>query len=228
MPNRRTFLHTVALTGATATIIPNALWSATRPAKDKLGVALVGLGYYSTDLLAPALQQTKYCTLAGVVTGTPAKAETWRKQYNISDKNIYSYQNFDQIANNPDIDVVYVVLPPSMHEEYVRTVQRQEGTYEPVKFDVTLRSNKHWSVNIITLQDVSQENWYDFRKLFYSLEQAALVWYKRYGFYPVEYDGRTYPPDYVPPKPWDADLTPKERQEREYYQTYHVKRELTD
>ena len=116
----------------------------------------------------------------------------------------------------------------SMHEEYVRTVQRQEGTYEPVKFDVTLRSNKHWSVNIITLQDVSQENWYDFRKLFYSLEQAALVWYKRYGFYPVEYDGRTYPPDYVPPKPWDADLTPKERQEREYYQTYHVKRELTD
>ena len=116
----------------------------------------------------------------------------------------------------------------SMHEEYVRTVQRQEGTYEPAKFDVTLRSNKHWSVTVITLQDVSQENWYDFRKLFYSLEQAALVWYKRYGFYPVEYDGRTYPPDYVPPKPWDADLTPKERQEREYYQTYHVKRELTD
>ena len=27
----------------------------------KLGVALVGLGYYSRDLLAPALQLTKHC-----------------------------------------------------------------------------------------------------------------------------------------------------------------------
>lgn len=119
MTTRRTFLHTAALTGAAATLSPNVLLSATRPAKDRLGVALVGLGYYSTDLLAPALQKTKNCYLAGVVTGTPAKAETWKKQYSIPDKNIYSYQTFDQIANNPDIDVVYVVLPPSMHEEYV-------------------------------------------------------------------------------------------------------------
>lgn len=119
MTSRRTFLHKTALTGVAATIAPNALWAGTKPAKDKLGVALVGLGYYSTDLLAPALQKTKNCYLAGIVTGTPAKAEKWKKQYNIPDKNIYSYQTFDQIANNPDIDVVYVVLPPSMHEEYV-------------------------------------------------------------------------------------------------------------
>ncbi|GAB3956878.1 Gfo/Idh/MocA family oxidoreductase [Spirosoma harenae] len=119
MASRRIFLQTAGLTGLATTITPNALWSATRPAKDRLGVALVGLGYYSTDLLAPALQKTKNCYLAGIVTGTPAKAEKWKKQYNIPDKNIYTYQNFDQIANNPDIDVVYVVLPPSMHEEYV-------------------------------------------------------------------------------------------------------------
>ncbi|UFH52032.1 Gfo/Idh/MocA family protein [Spirosoma sp. KNUC1025] len=119
MTSRRTFLQKTALSGAVATISPATLWSATRPAKDKLGVALVGLGYYSTDLLAPALQKTKNCYLAGIVTGTPEKAEKWKKQYNIPDKNIYSYQTFDQIANNPDIDVIYVVLPPSMHEEYV-------------------------------------------------------------------------------------------------------------
>ncbi|MEO6313873.1 MAG: Gfo/Idh/MocA family oxidoreductase [Chitinophagaceae bacterium] len=87
--------------------------------KEKLGVALVGLGYYSTDLLAPALQQTKNCWLAGIVTGTPSKALAWKEKYNIPDKNIYNYENFDTIANNPDIDVVYVVLPPSMHREYV-------------------------------------------------------------------------------------------------------------
>jgi glucose-fructose oxidoreductase len=86
--------------------------------KEKLGVALVGLGYYSTDLLAPALQLTQHCYLAGIVTGTPSKAEKWKKQYNIPDKNIYNYQNYDSIANNPDIDILYIVLPPSMHAEY--------------------------------------------------------------------------------------------------------------
>ncbi|WP_420149582.1 Gfo/Idh/MocA family protein [Spirosoma sp.] len=119
MTSRRTFLQTTALASATVTFSPTTLWSATRPVKDKLGVALVGLGYYSTDLLAPALQKTKNCYLAGIVTGTPEKAEKWKKQYNIPDKNIYTYQTFDQVANNPDIDVIYVVLPPSMHEEYV-------------------------------------------------------------------------------------------------------------
>ncbi len=84
----------------------------------KLGVALVGLGYYSTDLLAPALQQTEHCELRGIVTGTPAKAEKWKAQYNIPDKNIYNYETMDEVANNPDIDVIYIVLPPSMHAEY--------------------------------------------------------------------------------------------------------------
>lgn len=88
------------------------------PQERRLGVALVGLGYYSTDLLAPALQLTKNCYLAGIVTGTPAKAEKWKRQYNIPDKNIYDYSNVGGIANNPAIDVIYIVLPPSMHAEY--------------------------------------------------------------------------------------------------------------
>ncbi len=117
--SRRKIIKNLALGGAAILYSPQTLLSAVRPGKDRLGVALVGLGYYSTDLLAPALQQTKECYLAGIVTGTPSKAETWKKKYNIPDKNIYDYQSFDQIANNPDIDIVYIVLPPSMHREYV-------------------------------------------------------------------------------------------------------------
>lgn len=119
MNNRRDFLKNTVVGASALALSPNVLLSATSPKKDRLGVALVGLGYYSTDLIAPALQLTKNCYLAGIVTGTPAKAETWKKKYNIPDKNIYNYQNFDQIANNPDIDVVYVILPPSMHREFV-------------------------------------------------------------------------------------------------------------
>jgi glucose-fructose oxidoreductase len=117
--SRRKIVKSLALGGAAVFYSPHTLLSCTTPQKKGLGVALVGLGYYSTDLLAPALQQTRNCYLAGIVTGTPSKAEAWKAKYNIPDKNIYNYQNFDQIADNPDIDVVYVVLPPSMHREYV-------------------------------------------------------------------------------------------------------------
>ena len=86
---------------------------------DKLGIALVGLGTYSGKQLAPALEETKHCYLAGIVTGSPDKAETWKKKYKIADKNVYTYSNFDEVANNPDIDIIYVVLPNSMHREYV-------------------------------------------------------------------------------------------------------------
>lgn len=85
----------------------------------KLGIALVGLGSYSGGQLAPALQVTKHCYLAGIVTGTPAKIPVWKELYNIPEKNVYNYETFDQVKDNPDIDIIYVVLPNSMHAEYV-------------------------------------------------------------------------------------------------------------
>ena len=86
--------------------------------KKKLGIALVGLGEYSTHLLAPSLQETEYCYLAGIVTGTPEKAKTWASKYNIPKKNIYNYDNFDTIITNDSIDIVYVVLPNAMHADF--------------------------------------------------------------------------------------------------------------
>lgn len=112
--SRRRFIHTLSA-GAGALLFPNFLC---RPRKEKLGVALVGLGYYSTDLLAPALQLTKHCYLAGIVTGSPRKIPVWQRQYGIPDRNVYDYGNFDTMADNPEIDIVYVVLPNSMHSEY--------------------------------------------------------------------------------------------------------------
>lgn len=120
MINRRKFTKQVLAGAAGLTIANPGLANIILPQqKTQLGVALVGLGYYSTDLLSPALQQTKNCYLAGIVTGTPAKAEKWKRDHNLSDKNIYDYKNFDSIVNNPAIDVVYIVLPPSLHAEYV-------------------------------------------------------------------------------------------------------------
>ena len=85
----------------------------------KLGIALVGLGKYSTGQLAPALMETKHCYLAGIVTGSESKIPEWKVKYNIPDSNIYSYENFDEIINNKEIDILYIVLPNALHAEYV-------------------------------------------------------------------------------------------------------------
>jgi predicted dehydrogenase len=101
-----------------ASALAPALASFEPPQKNRLGIALVGLGSYAGGQLAPALQETKDCYLAGIVTGTPEKAKDWSQRYNIPQKNIYNYNNFDSIASNPDIDIVYVVLPIFMHKEF--------------------------------------------------------------------------------------------------------------
>src|SRR5687767_3230159 len=131
--SRRDFLYQLSLTvGGSMLLSPFA--ACTTPQSNskisgsdtsrKLGIALVGLGSYSTHQLAPALQQTKHCYLAGIVTGTPSKEKTWADKYGIAAENIYNYQNFDQVANNRNIDIVYVVLPISMHREYtIRAAQ---------------------------------------------------------------------------------------------------------
>jgi glucose-fructose oxidoreductase len=84
----------------------------------KLGVALVGLGGYSTHQLGPALRLTQHCQLTGVVTGDRAKGKKWAHDYGFSEKNIFGYETMAQISGNPDIDVVYVVTPNGLHMEH--------------------------------------------------------------------------------------------------------------
>ena len=114
-PSRRDFIKSAALAVAATPILRDIEELA--PEK-KLGFALVGLGSLSTYQLAPALQKTKYCRLAAIVTGTPAKAARWKAQYGIPDKAIYNYDTMASMAANPDIDVVYVVTPNALHAEH--------------------------------------------------------------------------------------------------------------
>lgn len=102
--------------GTTTELVKDVYLPAT---EKKLGVALVGLGKYSTEQLAPALQETHHCYLAGIVTGTESKIPEWKVKYSIPDSNIYNYQNFDEIHNNKEIGILYIVLPNALHAEYV-------------------------------------------------------------------------------------------------------------
>ena len=129
--SRRKFLYNLSLAGLSVPLISSGIKCADDKRGDpqtminenkkagKLGIALVGLGGYAGGQLAPALQQTEQCYLAGIVTGTPSKIPTWKEKYAIPEKNIYNYQNYDSIKDNPDIDIIYIVLPNALHAEYV-------------------------------------------------------------------------------------------------------------
>jgi predicted dehydrogenase len=116
---RREFLKASALAAASVPLI-GALASCARAAESgrKIGFAIAGLGSLSTHQIAPALQNTKFCKLTGIITGHPVKAERWKAQYNIPDKNIYNYDNMEKMADNPDIDAVYVVTPNGLHADH--------------------------------------------------------------------------------------------------------------
>jgi len=111
--SRRRLLQAMGL-AAGAAWSPLGAWA--NPSRRKLGVALVGLGGYSSGLLAPALGLTRHCRLAGIVTGSPHKVDEWQRRYDIPDANVYDYDGLHRIADNPDIDVIYIVTPNHLHK----------------------------------------------------------------------------------------------------------------
>src|SRR5690606_7139592 len=84
----------------------------------RIGYALVGLGHLTLEELLPAFGSCKYSKPVALVSGDPKKAQKVANQYGIPSGNIYDYDNFDSIKDNPDIDAVYIVLPNGMHEEF--------------------------------------------------------------------------------------------------------------
>ena len=99
MPSRRDFLRTAAVVAAGVPLVGCRSSAHSNPVtRDRLGFALVGLGSLSTNQIAPALQQTRYCRLAGIVTGTPAKAERWKAQYGIPERSVYNYETMERLA----------------------------------------------------------------------------------------------------------------------------------
>jgi len=84
-----------------------------------LGYAIVGLGTYGLGVITPQFRNCARSRLAAVVSGDPAKARRVAAEHGVPERSIYSYETFDRIRDNPDVDIVYVCLPNSMHADYV-------------------------------------------------------------------------------------------------------------
>lgn len=111
----------MAAGGVLAASAVNLGWASTGR---KLGYAIVGLGGYGLGRIIPQFQNCQHSRLVALVSGDPAKAKKVAQEYGVPERGIYSYNDFDRIRDNPDIDIVYVCLPVFMHAEYtIRAAQ---------------------------------------------------------------------------------------------------------
>jgi predicted dehydrogenase len=88
------------------------------PPGKKLGWAIVGLGSLAINQILPAFAKCEKSKVVAFVSGHPDKANKLALRYNVNPKNIYNYQNYDSIKDNPEVDIIYIVLPNGMHAEY--------------------------------------------------------------------------------------------------------------
>jgi predicted dehydrogenase len=85
----------------------------------RVGYAIVGLGHLALGQILPAFGKSKYSKPVALVSGNREKAQKVAAQYGIKSKSIYDYHSYDRLAQNPEVQVIYIVLPNSMHVEYV-------------------------------------------------------------------------------------------------------------
>jgi predicted dehydrogenase len=88
------------------------------PPGKKLGWAIVGLGSLAINQILPAFAACEKSKVVALVSGHPDKANKLALRYGVNPKNIYNYQNYDTIRDNPEVDIIYIVLPNGMHAEY--------------------------------------------------------------------------------------------------------------
>ena len=84
----------------------------------RVGYALVGLGHLTLAEILPAFGQCKHAKLVALVSGDADKMTKVAQQYGIKASSCYSYQTYDKIKDNAEVEVIYIVLPNSMHAEY--------------------------------------------------------------------------------------------------------------
>ncbi len=98
--------------------MPDLLRPLPDPPDQRVGYALVGLGAYALNQIAPNLANTQHARLAAVVSGNADKANAVADAYGLGRDHVYSYDTFDRIADDETVDVVYVILPNAFHRAW--------------------------------------------------------------------------------------------------------------
>ena len=98
--SRRDFIRQSAASSIVAGALTSTSTIAQRvpdPPGKKLGWAIVGLGNLAINQILPGFAKAEKSKLVAFVSGNRDKADKLAARYNVSAKNIYNYQNYDEL-----------------------------------------------------------------------------------------------------------------------------------
>ena len=82
----------------------------------RVGCAVVGLGSISQGAVLPAFRNSRKAKLVAVVSGDLRKARRLASRFGARDS--YTYDDYDQCLQNPDVDAVFIATDNGTHARY--------------------------------------------------------------------------------------------------------------
>ena len=113
---RRDFTRLLAAASAVS-VLPAFSNAQTAPGS-KIRYCALGLGRITVEHFMPVTRMSALGEITAVVSGHRVKALKIAAEYRIPATSIYSYEEYDKIRDNPNINAVYIGLPNGMHAEY--------------------------------------------------------------------------------------------------------------
>lgn len=86
------------------------------PEAQRMRWAIVGLGTFAVGQVIPGFLPAGKSRMTAFVSGNPEKARRLGERYGVS--RLYDYANFDRLADDDELDCIYIVLPVGLHAEY--------------------------------------------------------------------------------------------------------------
>ncbi|MDB5045557.1 MAG: oxidoreductase-like protein [Deinococcus sp.] len=90
----------------------------------RVGLAIVGLGKLSAEELIPAIRTSQHTRVAALVTSDLEEGRSFARAFDLTENDVYSYEQFEGLKDREDVDAVYIVLPNSLHREYTERAAR--------------------------------------------------------------------------------------------------------
>ena len=81
------------------------------PGGRKIGWAIVGLEVLALEGIMPAFADCQHSQPVALVSDHVDKAKRVVEAYRMDSAKIYHYENYDTMADNPDVDAIFIVLP---------------------------------------------------------------------------------------------------------------------
>jgi glucose-fructose oxidoreductase len=90
--------------------------------RDRLRIAVVGLGHFAQQYILPAIARLDGFELAGILSGSADKLRVLGDRYRVAERG--SYDDLERVLGEGAIDIAYVAVPNDMHAEMTMRAAR--------------------------------------------------------------------------------------------------------